>query len=287
MSSVASASPVPTSASVPSRPSALRGVDDHGRDAGRVERRVGAAAGEVGDRRDDVAVARVERVRGPELERELAAAGHRVDRDRGLHPEVDGGHQPGEPDAAGAEDDERRAGGGLEHVEDGAGARLDPAPERRGDREVEAAVDLHGVTRVRERVRREARLAEEVAVHGRVAAAHRGRAVRPHADGVELAEALAVGDVAGAAAVAARGSCGSSAARGRRARSRSRPRRPPRPPRRPRGPARAGPRRRATPPSRRGRCGRSPPRPCGPGSRRRAARRAPRPGSRTARRARR
>ena len=202
MSSVASASPVPTSASAPSRPSARGGVGDHGRDAGGVERRAGAAAGEVVDRRDDVAVARVERVRGAELERELAAA-RAPGRPRSpWRPR--GGRRPSAPPARRRRRRRRRTsepGAGSSTLSTAPAPVWMPQPSGAATREVDAVVDLDGVARVRERVRGEARLAEEVAVHRRC---RRGACVvepsGPHADGVELAEALAVGDVAGRAA---------------------------------------------------------------------------------------
>ena len=108
-------------------------------------------------------------------------------------------HHRRQPHAARAEHDERGALVELEHVHDGAGARLHAAAERRRHAQVDVAADHDHVVLVRERMRGEARLPEEGPVHGAAVRLHGRRPVGADAAGIERGEPRAIERPAGGA----------------------------------------------------------------------------------------
>jgi len=97
------------------------------------------------------------------LEGELAPYGERLDHNDGADLADDGPQDRGQPDRATARDEERGPGLAGQGVHHGAGARLDAAAERPGQREVEPVGDLDDVALAGDGVGGEGRLAEEVA----------------------------------------------------------------------------------------------------------------------------
>jgi hypothetical protein len=86
---------------------------------------------------------------------------HRIDDNDGLDPDRFRRHHCGQADTTCAEHNQPRIGFGSKNSEDRTRTRLETAPERRGDGEVDRWVDYDDVVRGGERVLCEARLPEE------------------------------------------------------------------------------------------------------------------------------
>jgi len=126
---------------------------------------VAPAPRELADRVDHVVAGRIDGRRRPELRGDSPPIPDGVDRDDRAHPGDLGHHDGRQADGAGAVHDERRVARGTKHVEDGAGAGLHAAAQRRGDAQIDVIADDHEVGLVGQGMRREARLPEERPVH--------------------------------------------------------------------------------------------------------------------------
>ena len=153
------------------------GGSEHGGLAARLEREIGAAAGDAPDLLADVGLVRVDDVRRAELAGELEPGGLDVDSDDRRAPGDHACHDRREPDGSRAEHRERAPRLGPHHVQHGAGAGLDPAAERGRELEARELGQLDDVALGGDRVGREAGLPEEVSVHDLAVARKHARAV--------------------------------------------------------------------------------------------------------------
>ena len=171
---------------------------DHLGDRGGVDAVRRAAAGQLPDPGDDV----LDRSVGSTVVAPSFSAAVRARPASGSTAMIDStpsaarGRDRREPDRTHAVHDQAVVLRGLDHVEHGAGAGLEPAAVRRQQGQVELGVDLHAVVGVRQRVRGQAGLAEEVAEHRAAVALERGAAVHPHAHVVEQQGLVAVAHLA-------------------------------------------------------------------------------------------
>ena len=171
--------------------------------AGAFERVVEAAFPDLVDGFDRIALGRVDRVRGPQLARQPETRGVGIDGDdRATTGDVRAQHG-GEPHRSAAEDRDRRAGSRVERVHDRTRPGLDPAAERAQQLERNVVRNLDRVALAGQRVRRERRLVEEVAVHDLVALAQRRRTIRSRGREVAAVEIEAVSRIVFEAGLAA------------------------------------------------------------------------------------
>ena len=122
-------------------PSDVDRLAQHAGHAAGLQAGLDAAAGQLADRLHRVDVVGVDHVGGAELLRQRQPSGAHVDRDDRRAAADDRRHHRRQPDAAGAEDGQRRAGQRAQDVDDAARAGLHAAAERRDDLERDVVGD--------------------------------------------------------------------------------------------------------------------------------------------------